>query len=47
MEKLVVSLVGGWNGGEKEGKKNCINVGKVAGFLADFGPDFLPSQAMK
>jgi hypothetical protein len=27
-EKLVVALVGGWNGGESEGGKNCRNGGR-------------------
>jgi hypothetical protein len=32
VEKLVVALVGGWNGGEREGEKNCRNGGRGAGF---------------
>jgi hypothetical protein len=32
VEKLVVDLVGGWKGGEREGEKNCRNGGRGAGF---------------
>jgi hypothetical protein len=32
VEKLVVALVGGWNGGEREGEKNYRNWGRGADF---------------
>jgi hypothetical protein len=32
VEKLVVALVGGWNGEEREGEKNCRNGGRGTGF---------------
>jgi len=34
VEKLVVAPVGGWNGGEREGEKNCRNGPVGAGFLS-------------
>jgi len=40
MKKLVVSLVGGWNGGEREGKKNCRNGGRGTGFSPTLDPNF-------
>jgi len=39
-EKSVVALVGGWNGEEREGKKNCRNVGRGASFWPTLDPIF-------
>jgi hypothetical protein len=48
VEKLVVDLVGGWKGGEREGEKMA---GKKWGgggwFFVIFRPYFLHAQAMK
>ena len=50
-DKLVVALVGGWDDGER--KKTERGVGweeklmRKVSFFTNFGPDFLPSQAMK
>jgi hypothetical protein len=34
VEKLVVAPVGGWNGGEREGEKNCRHGSVGAGFFS-------------
>jgi hypothetical protein len=41
MEKLVLALVGGWNGGEREGERKNYRNRAERLFLANFGPDFL------
>jgi hypothetical protein len=46
VEKLVVALIGGWNGGEREGEKTA-ETRQRSWFLADFGPAFLLPQIMK
>jgi hypothetical protein len=46
VELVVEKLVGGWNGGEREGEK-LQKQGQMGWFLADFGPEFLLPQAMK
>ena len=46
VEKLVVDLVGGWKGGEREGEK-LQKRGQRGWFLADFGPAFFLHHAMK
>jgi hypothetical protein len=45
--ELVVALVGGWNGGEREGGKKTAETGQKGWFFANFGPHFLVPQAMK
>jgi hypothetical protein len=40
VEKLVVALVGVWNGGEREGKKNYRNRGRGTGFSPTLDPIF-------
>jgi hypothetical protein len=40
VEKLVAALVGGWNRGEREGEKNCINGGRGAVFRPILDPIF-------
>jgi hypothetical protein len=47
VEKLVVALVGGWNGGEREGEKNCRNGGRGAGFWSILDLLFFLPHAMK
>jgi hypothetical protein len=47
VELVVVALIGGWNGGEREGEKKLQKRGAGGWFLADFEPDFLLPRAMK
>ena len=38
--ELVVALVDGWNGGEREGEKSCRNEAVGAGFFPTLDPIF-------
>jgi hypothetical protein len=40
VEKLVVALIGGWNGGEREGEKKLQKRGREAGFWPTLDPLF-------